>query len=252
VQPVFDRSCVSCHDYGKSAGRKLNLAGDRAIAFNASYTELWGQEYIRCVGAGPARVMPAKSWGSHASPIVRVLRGEDPNHEKVTLNAESLDRILTWIDINAPYYPFYESAYPDNPCGRAPITEEEFRRLRNLTGAPFVTGHRKGARAQVSFERPELSLCLRGLDHASPAYAEALGIIRAGGERLKQTPRGDMEGFVPCEKDRQRLARYEERAAVERRNREAIRTGGAEFDDARTPPENGSCTALPGPRSPDP
>ena len=28
VQPIFDRRCVSCHDYGEKAGEKLNLSGD--------------------------------------------------------------------------------------------------------------------------------------------------------------------------------------------------------------------------------
>ena len=49
VQPAFDKHCVSCHDYGKDAGKKLNLAGDLGLIFNTSYVELRQQ------GLGPRR-----------------------------------------------------------------------------------------------------------------------------------------------------------------------------------------------------
>ena len=65
VQPVFDRHCVKCHDFNKPAGKKLILAGDRNIYFNASYIDLWLKKQIKCVGAGPAEVQQAYSWGSH-------------------------------------------------------------------------------------------------------------------------------------------------------------------------------------------
>ena len=66
VQPVFDRACVRCHDYGLPAGRKLNLAGDRDLTFNASYNELWRKGYIRVVGAGPAQIQPGALPGGPA------------------------------------------------------------------------------------------------------------------------------------------------------------------------------------------
>ena len=36
VQPVFNKRCVGCHDYGQEAGRKLNLAPDRTLTFNTA------------------------------------------------------------------------------------------------------------------------------------------------------------------------------------------------------------------------
>ena len=39
VQPVWDRHCVSWHDYGKEAA-ELNLSGDHGPAFNVSYSML--------------------------------------------------------------------------------------------------------------------------------------------------------------------------------------------------------------------
>ncbi|MBI3921328.1 MAG: hypothetical protein HY318_07925, partial [Armatimonadetes bacterium] len=104
VQPVFDKHCVSCHDYGKDAGAKLNLSADRNPAFNTSYSELWRKGFVKVVGAGPAEIQPAYSWGSHASRLIQVLRA---GHQGVRLDGESSDRLVTWLDLNAPYYPTY-------------------------------------------------------------------------------------------------------------------------------------------------
>jgi len=237
VQPIFDKHCVKCHDFNKPAGEKLILAGDRTICFNASYTDLWSKGIIKCVGAGPAAIQPAKSWGSHASMLIKVLReGHKPGtpgaekHKDLKLNAEEMDRLITWVDINAPYYPYYESAYPRNPCGRSPIDGGQMGKLGKLTKARFVTGHGRNKRAQVAFERPELSPCLQKLDKNSAQYKEALAIIQAGKAQLQKVPRADMDGFVPCEKDRQRLAKYDRRADIERENRKAILTGKKLYD----------------------
>jgi hypothetical protein len=56
VQPVFDKHCASCHDYGKEAADKLNLARDRTNTFNTSYNELWRKKYITAIGAGPSSI----------------------------------------------------------------------------------------------------------------------------------------------------------------------------------------------------
>ena len=230
VQPVFTQQCAKCHDFDKPAGKKLILAGDRTVCFNASYTDLWSRGYLKCVGAGPAAIQQAKSWGSHASKLVKVLREGREQHKDLRLGEEDLQRIITWVDLNAPYYPYYESAYPQGACGRSPLDKHQFNRLKKLTRAPFVTGNGRNKRAQISFERPELSPCLAKLEKGSDEYNEALAIIRAGAERLKQVPRADMDGFVPCEKDRQRDAKYDARADIEKRNREAIRTGRKVYD----------------------
>ena len=54
VQPVFDRQCVRCHDYGRDAGKVLNLAGDLGMVFNVSYLELQRKSAVRwsCRPAG--------------------------------------------------------------------------------------------------------------------------------------------------------------------------------------------------------
>ena len=227
VQPVFDKHCVSCHDYGKKAGVKLNLAGDRDVVFSTSYVDLWTQGAITCVGAGPAETQQAYSWGSHPSKLIKTLRA---GHNDVKLSAEELDRLTTWVDINAPYYPFYESAYPANLGGRCPLTEKEVNQLKALTGVSIANSHGARQRSTVSFARPEVSRILAGLKPESPERAESLALIRVGMERLKAKPRADMEGFVPAEPDLQREKKYQARLDAERAVYEAIRAGKKVYD----------------------
>lgn len=230
IQPIFDRHCVSCHDFGKGAGEVLNLAGDRTVVFNASYIDLWSKDYLSCVGGGPADIQPARTWGSSQSKLIRVLRDGHKDHEGVNLMDDELERLITWVDLNAPYYPTYESAYPGNTAGRSPLTPAEEKELVALTGARFVTSYKDKQGAQVSFERPELSPCLAKLDPSAPERQRALEIIREGGRRLKETPRCDMDGFTPAPVDLARLAKYERRRQIESANRRAILEGAKLYD----------------------
>ena len=230
VQPVFDKHCVRCHDYGKDAGRKLNLAADRTNTFNTSYNELWRKKYIKAIGAGPDKTQQAYTWGSHKSRLVETIR---KGHEDVKLDKESFDRIVTWIDINSPYYARYDSSYPHNLSGRSPLDGAQIKRLTELTGVPFakLASHNGNRGPQVSFDRPGLSPCLAIFEETTdPRYAEALAIISAGAKMLKEKPRADMPGFVAWEVDRQRQEKYVSRQEIESRNRLAIRTGQRAYD----------------------
>jgi len=230
VQPVFDRHCVKCHDFGEEGAAKLNLAPDRDLVFNVSYNELWRKRYVRVIGAGPVEIQSPCSWGSHVSKLAEILRN---GHQDLSLDPESLDRVITWIDINAPYYPTYDSAYPENLGGRSPLNNEQIQRLSLLTGVPFDKQLSCDANPgpQISFDRPERSPCLSTLKNASDAsYVEALEIVRAGKETLASRPRADMPGFQACPVDRDREERYCRRESIEIENREAIRSEGKAYD----------------------
>ena len=231
VQPVFDAHCVRCHDYGKPGAKKLNLAGDRTNTFNTSYNELWRKRYVHAIGAGPAKTQPAYSWGSHASKVVEVVR---KGHQKVELDPESFDRLVTWIDINAPYYPVYASAYPDNLTGRSPLNLQQLDELAKLTGVSFkdLADHARNQGPQVSFDRPESSPALAKLeDKAGPDYRRALEIIREGKQALEQRPRADMAGFAIHGVDAKHEDKYRQRQQVEARNLAAVRMNAKAFDD---------------------
>jgi hypothetical protein len=231
VQPVFDKHCVSCHDYGKDAGEKLNLARDRTNTFNTSYNELWRKEYIKAIGAGPANIQQPFSWGSHASKLVKVIR---QGHEDVKLAKAEFESIVTWIDLNGPYYPRYDSAYPDNLAGRSPLDSKQLNRLGKLTGVPFakLANHSTNLGPQVSFDRPQLSPCLQRFEDTNdPRYIEALAIIQAGSRMLQERPRADMDGFQACLLDQRRQQVYTMRQQIELRNRRAISEGGKLYED---------------------
>ncbi len=235
VQPVFDKHCVRCHDFGKPPGKKLILAGDKNPFFNASYLDLWAKRMIACPGGGPAEIRPARSWGARASRLGTVIRNAHPKHEKVTLSAEDRNRVITWMDINGVYYPDYTCAYPDSPSGRSPLDSTQLARLGKLTGVNFAAArnHSGNRGPQISFARPALSPALARIpDKTSAAYAEAIAIIRTGAATLAKRPRVDMPGFTPCDADRKRNAKYAQRLAAEERSRQAIRTGGKACDQS--------------------
>lgn len=222
VQPVWDRYCVSCHDYGTNGGARLNLSGDRVLAFNVSYDELWRKGYLRVVGAGPAEVQPPLSWGSRVSPLVEILHA---GHYGVELDAESWDRVNTWIDLNAPYYPSYATGFPDNLYGRSPLTPEETARLEQLTGKQIASaGLISDPDPWVNFTRPELSPILGGV--GATTRDEALAVIRAGATRLAAEPRPDMPGWALSGADAARDAKYRAWASAQALVREALAAGG--------------------------
>ena len=246
VQPIFDAHCVSCHDYGKEAEESVNLCGDLGLAFNVSYLELRGKSAVRwfpdapgakkllvkAVDDGPPEVLPPYAWGSHRSRLVDVLREE---HYGVRLSPEELDRVITWIDLNAPYYPTYASNYPDNLFGRSPLNGSELARLQTLTGVPVAIENGAWNRlqgTQVNFTRPEESVCLRGFkDKNDPKYREAVAIIERGMARLEERPRADMPGFSPKgPSDLQRLARLDHHCSLQQKAIAGLSDGTKAFD----------------------
>jgi hypothetical protein len=230
VQPIFDAKCVQCHDFGKEAGEILILAGDRNTYFNASYIDMYVKKVVSLIGGGPAEIQQPKTWGSHASRLTKYIDRED--HGEVALNQDEREIIYAWMDLNGVYYPYYESAYPDNPAGRSPLTKKELEELYKLTGINVLklNGQHREIGAQIAFERPELSPCLIDLDEESEKYKKALAMIQLGQQRLKETPRADMDGFLPCEKDRQANAKYDALQKCEVERRKAILEGRKVYD----------------------
>jgi len=231
VQPALDKHCVSCHDYGKEAGKALNLAGDLGVMFNTSYMELRTRGFVSVPGAGPTNVLPPMSWGSHASRLGKVLlegHGDPEIDRQVKLDEESFASIVTWIDINAPYYPEYASAYRNNRYGRSPLDPGQLKRLGELTGMNLGD---QNLSSHVSFTRPEVSRCLEKLDGGDPKYREALDIIRAGMQMLAERPRADMPGFKLVDRiEIDQEAKYRARLQAEIEMRQAIIAGEKKFE----------------------
>ena len=233
VQPVLTKYCVSCHDFGKTDKNKIVLAADRDVFFNAAYEELWAKHSIKCVGGGPPDIQPPMSWGSHASKLIELVR---TNHAEVKLGAEEVDRLITWVDLNAPYYPSYASVFPGNLAGRSPLTTPQIARLAELTGVDLRKhdSHSSLTQALVSFDRPELSPILAKMDNSGAAFHEALEIIRAGAKALAETPREDMPDCALKGIDVARNERYLRCANEAEASLAAIREGRKHYDAGRS------------------
>jgi len=232
VQPAFDKHCVSCHDYGKPAGEKLNLAGDLGNMFNTSYFELRTKRgMVNVPGAGPFQKLKPKTWGSYSGKLADVVvngHGDEDIDKQVHLDKESFDRIVTWLDINAPYYPDYASAYRGNQFGRSPLNGGQTSRLTKLTGVNIADQNQS---QRVSFTRPAISPCLKGLDPNSDKYKEALAIITAGKEMLAKRPRADMPGFkLVAPKEIAQQQKYEALLEAEAAMRRAIIAGEKRYE----------------------
>ena len=131
---------------------------------------------------------------------------------------------MTWIDINAPYYPTYGTSYREGRYGRAPISADDLKRLQTLTGA-----NEWDVTFGVSFDRPELSPCLARLvkdgdweaARKTPEYQEALAIITRGAEALAAQDRGEDPNWAPTDpveiNQQAKYDRLEEREALVRR-----------------------------------
>lgn len=210
IQPIWNRRCLKCHDDGRPGAKAVDLSGDLGIVFNTSYMSLraktpfrWypddpaqPKELLKPVDDGPPEVLGAYAWGSHRSRLVDLL---DAGHQGVKLTPEERATVVEWIDLNTPYYPTYETAFPDRPYGRSPLTFEQTWELVGITGdtnsilakniwkRPDET-RRLGT--GVNFTRPELSPCLRGL--SPEARDKALSLIRTGAATLAEYGRPDM------------------------------------------------------------
>ena len=113
VQPVLDRHCVGCHDGGSAAdfrrGQRIldwrsDIAGSVAPSvggkFSAAYAEL--QRYVRRPGIeSDIHLLSPMEFHASATELVQMLR---KGHQGVELDSEAWDRIVTWIDLNAPYH----------------------------------------------------------------------------------------------------------------------------------------------------
>ena len=224
VQPVFNAKCLDCHDYGGTGAASVVLAGDKGIYFNASYADLWRKGYTGAIGAGPAAIQPARAWGSHASRLIQTLRA---GHYDVALTATEWDRLVTWVDLNAVYYPSYAANYPDNAGGRSPLTDTDLNTLRTLTGVNV--NNIKGLGEQVCFDRPAKSPCLTGLGGST--YSQALALIQKGQTALVAKPREDMTNCtLRSSIDIWRENKYQNRLNRELMNRAAIAAGGKTYD----------------------
>jgi mono/diheme cytochrome c family protein len=231
VQPVLDRHCVRCHGGGDPAGG-VDLAGDLTDWFNVSYETLT-RGYVSWIDtrngqeANILEIAPRR-WGSPASRLTDVLvrnHLDKQRRPRFTLSSDERERLLTWIDLNVPYYGTYEMADERRPGGRRVYPANLDKTLADvwqrrcaachkdakpsvpwlrLTGAernPFLAGPL--ARAAGGRGR-----CGEGVftTKDDPDYRAILETINEAAAALRDRPRMDMADAQPDERvDRSKI-----------------------------------------------
>ncbi len=113
VQPVLDKYCVRCHDGERDDLPNLKErehitdytsvfhSGDRdAGHFSLSYTEL--HRFVRRPGLeSDYHLLMPMEFHAGTTQLVQLL---EKGHQGVRLDAEAWDRLITWIDLNAPFH----------------------------------------------------------------------------------------------------------------------------------------------------
>jgi formylglycine-generating enzyme required for sulfatase activity len=106
VQPVLDQSCVGCHNAQATAKTRLgqplpNFENTRGLGgFSTAYVNL--HPYVRRNGPeGDYHLLTPLEFHADTSELVQLLK---KGHHGVALTAEQWDRLITWIDLNVPYW----------------------------------------------------------------------------------------------------------------------------------------------------
>ena len=236
VQPILDAKCVSCHDFpgtGNDSGSgSVILAGDTEFAFNAAYISIHHKHLSANIGGAGPVIFPAKSWGSHQSPLIQKI---DTGHGGLT--PEEKERIQAWVDLNSPFYPDYHTGSSSRPFGRSPLTIAEINAMLSPTSYSF-NSIRSSKRAvntgpMISYERPELSPILNGLGQAE--QDSIIAYLNTGQQRLAASPQIGTPGFQRDAASQAREDFYQERWAKELEAREAILNGTKMYDPGIAP-----------------
>lgn len=140
VQPVLDKHCVACHDGDPSASEQIpDLRGSKYISdfrlvtpgraerlggrFSVAYANL--HRYVRRPGIeSDYHLLMPLEFHADTTELVQLLR---KNHHGVRLDSEDWDRLITWLDLNAPYHGSWGEELQDPGSQR-----ERRRELRKL------------------------------------------------------------------------------------------------------------------------
>jgi formylglycine-generating enzyme required for sulfatase activity len=97
VQPVLDKYCAGCHDgQRRDDGRSIPDMSNPRKAHEAIHP------YVRRNGPeGDYHLLTPLEFHADTSELVQMLQ---KGHHNVQLDAEAWDRLVTWIDLNAPYH----------------------------------------------------------------------------------------------------------------------------------------------------
>lgn len=152
VQPVLDRYCVQCHD-DKPGDAAPYLKGDRMLngwksqmagnaghnggKFTTAYADL--QRFVRRPGIeSDLRMLSPMDYHFTSTRLGQMLK---QGHHNVQLDAESLQRLATWVDLNAPFHGTWGEIVGAATIAPALARANELRKLYAPSGpAPDLEG----------------------------------------------------------------------------------------------------------------
>jgi len=144
VQPILDRHCVRCHGQEDPDGG-LDLTATRTDdglyqSFRTMFGRLPGQTepgrvLVSCSDRfSNADVSQPKQFGSHKSPLVRVLLDDSLHCDEVALSPREWISLVTWVDANAPYHDaFFNKRPADGGQPRREVTPRIQKPLAIMT-----------------------------------------------------------------------------------------------------------------------
>jgi hypothetical protein len=230
VQPVLDRHCLKCHN-GKSAPNGVDLSGDRTAWFNVSYDVLaheggdlrrGGNRYtnwISTMNGAEANILEIepKTWGSPKSRLADLVLSGHPDADgkpRANLPPDDRQRVLTWIDVNVPYYGTSLTSHPKFRGGRFLEVSELGKVLADVAARRCSECHKggklpKGNRLRITNPQNNsflLAPLARGAggtqacgqavfeDTDDPDYQAILGVFGPILGLLEKDPRADLAG----------------------------------------------------------
>jgi hypothetical protein len=104
VQPVLDKHCVRCHNPKKPEGRVV-LTGEPKGRYTVSYNALVSRVSQSFWGRGgniEGRTTKPGFYGARGSGGLMKTFSRD--HYRVKLSSDELNRVVTWMDVNALFY----------------------------------------------------------------------------------------------------------------------------------------------------
>ncbi|MHC4399929.1 MAG: HzsA-related protein, partial [Planctomycetota bacterium] len=246
VQPVWDRYCVDCHNAREAPG-DVDLAGDKTDFFNVSYDVLarkgtlgeldfarhgahgglMGESpytsWISTYNGEEANILEIapKTWGSPASLLTEIILSGHPDDDgkpRFHMDRASRRRVMTWIDLNVPYYHTSVSNHYQRKGCRRMMPEELDAVLESVAKRRCASCHQDGL-PRTFYTRildPEnnrflmapLARLAGGTEACGepvfaskddPDYRAILATFEPIREMLKERPRMDMtEEASPC------------------------------------------------------
>jgi len=114
VQPVLDAYCIGCHDGAAAADLRAKpperVPSAFQMHFSPSYMELRRWVHTPTLESD-AHMLPPRDFHADTSPLVQILRD---GHYEVALSGEAWDRLITWIDLNAPFHGTWKEVVASN------------------------------------------------------------------------------------------------------------------------------------------